>query len=264
MAGAAAQRADAGEVLRIEEVDADVGGPLHRMERANHLEIAAVAHSARLAREECASLPSGEQSSGRRFSPATTAHLTRRRTTGPSRPAIAAGDGDLARRLTRGSHRATDLAEHAFAIADDLRVQAEQLVRTAGDLSASRPAVTASRGGSISGAGVITAGRPQRLEWWMGADPARHAPTWTSTPASDAFVADVADVERALRPALRAVGSAGRHAWAGGRRHQRPPSRRLADPGRADPGRPARADPLGTARRSHPHTLPLTVLTWAS
>ncbi|MEU8660283.1 cache domain-containing protein [Actinoplanes philippinensis] len=156
---------------------------------------------------------------------------------------------------------ATDLAEHAFAIADDLRAQAEHLLRTHADLSHLRPAVTAALGGLISGAGVITAERPQRLEWWMGADPAQRTRLDLDLdPASDTFVdvgrqqwfavprdtgvrhvtgpyvdyvcagqyaltftvpisrdgrfggiagADVfvADFERALRPALRALGS---------------------------------------------------------
>lgn len=155
---------------------------------------------------------------------------------------------------------ATDLAEHAFAIADDLRRQAEHLFRTGGDLTELRSAVATSLGGLISGAGVITAGRPQRLEWWMGADPTRRTRLDLDLdPASDSFVdlgrqqwfavprdtgvrhvtgpyvdyvcaeqyaltftvpishdgrfagiagADVfvADFERALRPALRAVG----------------------------------------------------------
>ncbi|GIE35833.1 GntR family transcriptional regulator [Actinoplanes italicus] len=96
----AAQRADADDILRIEEVDADVAGPLHRMERAYHLEVAAVAQSARLAREEVRFatelgtllwspvLPSDD----RAYDP----HADHRAITA----AIAAGDGDLARQLT--------------------------------------------------------------------------------------------------------------------------------------------------------------------
>jgi GntR family transcriptional repressor for pyruvate dehydrogenase complex len=96
----AAQRADADDILRIEEVDADVTGPLHRMERAYHLEVAAVAQSARLAREEVRFatelgtllwspvLPTDD----RAYDP----HTDHRAITA----AIAAGDGDLARQLT--------------------------------------------------------------------------------------------------------------------------------------------------------------------
>ncbi|GGN06338.1 DNA-binding FadR family transcriptional regulator [Actinoplanes campanulatus] len=96
----AAQRADADDILRIEEVDADVAGPLHRMERAYHLEVAAVAQSARLAREEIRF--AGElgtllwspilQTADSTYDP----HAEHRAITA----AIAAGDGDLARRLT--------------------------------------------------------------------------------------------------------------------------------------------------------------------
>jgi GntR family transcriptional repressor for pyruvate dehydrogenase complex len=96
----AAQRADADDILRIEEVDADVTGPLHRTERAYHLEVAAVAQSARLAREEVRFatelgtllwspvLPTDD----RAYDP----HADHRAITA----AIAAGDGDLARQLT--------------------------------------------------------------------------------------------------------------------------------------------------------------------
>ncbi|GAA1646533.1 FadR/GntR family transcriptional regulator [Actinoplanes couchii] len=96
----AAQRADAADILRIEEVDADTSGPLHRMERAYHLEVAAVAQSARLAREEVRFatelgtllwspvLPGGDCA----YDP----HADHRAITA----AIAAGDGDLARKLT--------------------------------------------------------------------------------------------------------------------------------------------------------------------
>jgi hypothetical protein len=218
---------------------------------------------------------------------------------------------------------ATDLAEHAFAIADDLREQAEHLFRTNKDLSEMRPAVTASLGGLISGAGVITAERPQRLEWWMGADPAQRTRLDLDLdPASDTFIdvgrqqwfavprdtgvrhvtgpyvdyvcaeqyaltftvpithdgrfagiagADVfvADVERALRPALRAVGSPAALVNTHGRVIAGTNAHHLA--GSLIRDEPLRAALLAQTPSTLPTgvvltpcgTLPLTVLTWA-
>ncbi|BCJ48234.1 GntR family transcriptional regulator [Actinoplanes ianthinogenes] len=96
----AAQRADTDDVRRIrEELDAR-GRPLHRVERAFHLEVAAVAQSARLAHEEVAfAAELGTllwspivPADGDAFDP----HADHTRIV----DAIAAGDDDRARRLT--------------------------------------------------------------------------------------------------------------------------------------------------------------------
>ncbi|BEL02850.1 cache domain-containing protein [Actinoplanes sichuanensis] len=217
---------------------------------------------------------------------------------------------------------ATDLAEHAFAIADGLRQETERVLRTHADLSVLEPAVTAALGGLISGAGVITAERPQRLEWWMGADPAQRTRLDLDLdPASDTFVdvgrqqwfsvprdtgvrhvtgpyvdyvcaeqyamtftvpithdgrfagiagADVfvADLERALRPALRAVGSPTALVNTHGRVVAGTTAHHLA-------GSLIRDEAIRTALLTHTSstlptgvtltpcgTLPLTVLTW--
>ncbi|MFC7529724.1 FadR/GntR family transcriptional regulator [Actinoplanes sp. GCM10030250] len=96
----AAQRATAEDAERIAEEAADRGRPLHRVERAFHLEVAAVAQSARLAREE---IRFGIDLGTLLWSPMVPAtavtcdpHAEHRAITA----AIAAGDGDTARRLT--------------------------------------------------------------------------------------------------------------------------------------------------------------------
>ncbi|MEV6303022.1 GntR family transcriptional regulator [Actinoplanes sp. NPDC051861] len=96
----AAQRATADDAQRIEELTGDRGRPLHRVERDFHLEVAAVAQSARLAREE---LRFGTELGTLLWSPlvrsaAVTcdAYAEHRAITA----AIAAGDGDTARTLT--------------------------------------------------------------------------------------------------------------------------------------------------------------------
>ncbi|WP_436535520.1 FadR/GntR family transcriptional regulator [Actinoplanes sp. HUAS TT8] len=96
----AAQRADADDLVRIKEELDGRGRPLHRVERAFHLEVAAVAQSARLAHAEvefAAELGTLLWSpivpmSSTDPDPRTEHHLIA--------TAIAAGDGDLARQLT--------------------------------------------------------------------------------------------------------------------------------------------------------------------
>jgi DNA-binding FadR family transcriptional regulator len=96
----AAQRATADDIQRIEEETADRGLPRHKVERAFHLEVAAVAQSARLAREE---VRFGTELGTLLWSPAVQdngvtcdPHADHRAITA----AIAAGAGDTARRLT--------------------------------------------------------------------------------------------------------------------------------------------------------------------
>lgn len=94
----AAQRATPDDVERIESA-VDLGWPVHRVERAFHLEVAAVAQSARLAREE---VRFGTELGTLLWSPVLhdgddcDPHSAHRAITA----AIADGDGDLARRLT--------------------------------------------------------------------------------------------------------------------------------------------------------------------
>jgi GntR family transcriptional repressor for pyruvate dehydrogenase complex len=95
----AAQRATPDDVQRIEEETSDRGWPVHRVERAFHLEVAAVAQSARLAREE---VRFGTELGTLLWSPVLHGddpgdpHAEHRAITA----AISEGDDDLARRLT--------------------------------------------------------------------------------------------------------------------------------------------------------------------
>ncbi|WP_111654416.1 cache domain-containing protein [Actinoplanes lutulentus] len=72
----------------------------------------------------------------------------------------------------------TSLVEETFGAADHLRRQVESLLgphAVSADLAAVRPEVTATLGGLITGAGVITtplADGLHGLEWWMGRSPA--------------------------------------------------------------------------------------------
>jgi hypothetical protein len=95
----------------------------------------------------------------------------------------------------------TDLAEQAFGAADRLRRQVESLLAArgrrmvSGDLAVVRPEVTATLGGLITGAGVITtplADGRYGLEWWMGTAPAPTRLTLDLDPESD----DFADIGR--------------------------------------------------------------------
>jgi hypothetical protein len=215
---------------------------------------------------------------------------------------------------------AEQIAEHAFATADELR----RRFQSNRDLAELRPHVIAALGGLISGAGVITAGRPQEVEWWMGADPAQRTQLVLDLdPASDSFVdlgrqpwfavprdtgrrhvtgpyvdyvcaeqyaltftvpivdgdgrfagiagADVfvADFERAVRPALRAVGSPAAVVNTHGRVVAGTTAQHLA-------GSLIRDTEIRTALLEHTPltlpggvdltpcgTLPLTVLTWS-
>ncbi|GAA4608286.1 DNA-binding FadR family transcriptional regulator [Actinoplanes octamycinicus] len=93
----AAQRADADDVRRIEEELDDRGRPPHRVERAFHLEVAAVAQSARLAHEE---VTFAAELGTLLWSPIVPGPGDSHADHARIAAAIAAGDGDLARRLT--------------------------------------------------------------------------------------------------------------------------------------------------------------------
>ncbi|MEU4558298.1 GntR family transcriptional regulator [Actinoplanes sp. NPDC023936] len=101
IAGAAARlaalRAGAEDVALLEQ---EADGPLHRVERAFHLDVAAAAQSARLAREE---VRFGAELGTLLWSPVIQPDHPTRDPRAEHRAitrAIAAGDGDLARRLT--------------------------------------------------------------------------------------------------------------------------------------------------------------------
>ncbi|GAA1646542.1 cache domain-containing protein [Actinoplanes couchii] len=80
----------------------------------------------------------------------------------------------------------TDLAEQTFAVVTELRIQAEEQIRTERDLSEMGLSIVQKTTGLISGAGVITDRDPQQIEWWMGPGPTRLE--LDLDPASDDYV----------------------------------------------------------------------------